>query len=501
LELGQQIETSVGDQPTRKPVPKRAESRNAIKLKEIERLTQLTEVLELMEETHKDKNWIMERIRANHLKISLKPSMGSVGILKACPPNFIFHLLGLLKFSEIDVFEGPPPLTTTYHWFFTDIVASSDPTITTNEQARKIIVLNKLIERTEVFRRRDPDSTLILPTGDGMAIGFSDSPEKPLLLALELHKDLSRYNTQKTKERDRLYLRIGLDSGPVYIIEDLNGKENVWGPGIIMARRVMDLARDMNIIASSKIANDIRTLRPEYKNIMHPIGDYSLKHGLKILIYNVYGEGFGNKKAPTSDKVQKSTASDESLKTVNRFIYGQIQIILEIKDISNMMTHHHMNWNLVNISDQPVDRIFYYLDGDVPRNFPDMNVVVKDEENQELEMISLNVNKPYHKEFYIRLRKPLKPRQKGRWVNLEYDWEEPDRHYFYRCASNCNKFSYSLTAPKALQINQKVVYVDVESGEKRYAKIPAAVKYLEDKTQITWEATKLAAHDAYRFDW
>jgi hypothetical protein len=52
-----------------------------------------------------------------------------------------------------------------------------------------------------------------------------------------------------------------------------------------------------------------------------------------------------------------------------------------------------------------------------------------------------------------------------------------------------------------LQINQKVVYVDVESGEKRYAKIPAAVKYLEDKTQITWEATKLAAHDAYRFDW
>ena len=110
--------------------------------------------------------------------------MGSVGILKTCPTNFISHLLGLLKFSEIDVFEGPPPLTTTYHWFFTDIVASSDPTITTNEQARKMILLNKLIERTEVFRRRDPDSTLILPTGDGMAIGFSDSPEKPLLLAL-----------------------------------------------------------------------------------------------------------------------------------------------------------------------------------------------------------------------------------------------------------------------------------------------------------------------------
>ena len=270
MELRPQIESPT-DGKTLKPVRPRSASPAATKLKEIERLTQLTEVLELMEETHKDKNWILERLRANHLKIpDLKSTMGTVGLLKVCPSNFISHLLGLLKFSEIDVFEGPPPLTTTYHWFFTDIVASSDPTITTNEQARKIIVLNKLIERTEVFRMRDPDSTLILPTGDGMAIGFSDSPEKPLPLAIELHKDLYRYNTQKSKERDKLTLRIGLDSGPVYIIEDLNGKENVWGPGIIMARRVMDLARDMNIIASSKISNDIRTLRPEDKKHYAP---------------------------------------------------------------------------------------------------------------------------------------------------------------------------------------------------------------------------------------
>lgn len=493
-ELGNQIEA-------KGTAKNKSERISTAKLREIERLAQITEIMELMEETHKDKDWILEQIRANHLKIPVKNTMGSVGILKVCPLNFISHLSNVLKFSNIDVFEGPPPLTTTYHWFFTDIVASSDPTITTNEQARKIIVLNKLIERTEVFRQRDPESTLILPTGDGMAIGFSDSPEKPLLLALEVHRDLSKYNAQKTKERDRVYLRIGLDSGPVYLIKDLNGKENVWGPGIIMARRVMDLARDMNIIASSKIANDIRTLRPEYKNIMHPIGDYSLKHGLKILVYNVYGDGFGSKKAPTSDKVQKSTASEENLKSVNRFYYTQIQIILEILDPSNMMTRHHMNWNLLNISTEAVDRLFYYLDGDVPRNFPDMNVVVRDEENHELEMISLNVNKPYHKEFYIRLRKPLRPGQRGRWVNLQYDWEEPERHYFYRLASNCKKFTYSLSVPKSLQINQKVVKVDVETGEKRYAKIPASVKYVGDITKIDWEATNLEAHDAYRFDW
>lgn len=130
-----------------------------------------------------------------------------------------------------------------------------------------------------------------------------------------------------------------------------------------------------------------------------------------------------------------------------------------------------------------------------------MNVIARDEENKQLEMISLNVNKPYHKEFYFRLRKSLKPGQKARWANLQYDWEEPERHYFYRLASNCKKFSYSLTVPKALQINQKVVKVDVETGEKRYAKIPASVKYLGDNTQIYWKATNLEAHDAYTFDW
>ena len=90
----------------------------------------------------------------------------------------------------MDAKVEPPPLTTTYHWFFTDIVASSDPDVSTNEQARKIIALNKLIEEIEVFRQRDPSSTLILPTGDGMAIGFKDSAEKPMLLAIQLHKFL-----------------------------------------------------------------------------------------------------------------------------------------------------------------------------------------------------------------------------------------------------------------------------------------------------------------------
>lgn len=469
----------------------------------VEKLAQIAEIMELLEERHKSKDWILEQIRQNRVKIPGRPNMSLVGILKACPTNFIAHLIDLLNLGELEEFEGPPPLTVTYHWFFTDIVAGSDPTITTNEQARKIIVLNQLIDRTQLFRERDPESTLVLPTGDGMAIGFSDSPEKPLRLALEVHKNIWRYNSLKKYEKDKLYLRIGIDTGPVYLIKDLNGKENVWGPGIIMARRVMDLAREMNIIASARIANDIRTLRPEYKNILHPIGDYSIKHGEKILIYNVYGDGFGNKKSPQGEKVQKSTAAEETQKTISRFIYNTIEVTLDIIDASTMLAHHTLLWNFINISNEPIDRVFYHLDGDVPRSFPDLNVIIRDEENRELDIMSVNVNKPYYKEFYVKMAKPVKPQEKKkRFTKLEYDWEEPDRHYSYTMASDCRRFNYTLLLPKGLELgNQKVVTVDPMTGEKRYATTHATIKYLNDGTQITWSATNLRARDTYRFDW
>ena len=63
-----------------------------------------------------------------------------------------------------------------------------------------------------------------------------------------------------------------------------------------------------------------------------------------------------------------------------------------------------MIWNMVNVSSEPIDKIFYYLDGDTARDFPDLNVVVKDEDDKELEIMSLNVNKPYHKEFFVKVR-------------------------------------------------------------------------------------------------
>jgi len=466
--------------------------------KEGEKIASIAEILGLLDETRRGKDWLLEAIKKHRLKISIKPTINSFEILKSCPQDFVSHLLRVLKGEDIEGFEDVKTLTKTYHWFFTDIVAGSNPTIPTKAQVRKIIVLNELISRTQIFQKRDPQSTVILPTGDGMAIGFSDSPEKPLRLAVELHKALSRYNETK-RGKEKLLIRVGIDMGPVYVIKDLNGQDNVWGPGIILTRRVMDLGGDMNIFASARIAEDIRKLSPEYKEIMHPIGDYSIKHGEELKIYNIYGEGFGNNVAPRKSKVQKP-GEEQILRPVNNFAFSRIEILLEIIEPKNMMTHHTWIWNVTNISKEPKNQIFYYLDGDAPRDFKDMNVTVKDERDNMLNILSLSSNKPYRKEFNVQLNSPMLPKQK-KILKLEYNWEEPDRNFFYKFASDCKEFSYTCIIPKGIEIKNRILRVDNETGYKLYATPPAQIKYLDDKTSISWGKTNLKANDAYMFEW
>ena len=475
--------------------------KNSKKSNHTDKIEKVAEILALLEEAQKTKEWIFQQIKLKHLKLPVKRSMNSFQILNLCPDEFISDLLKTLKAKDIDDIGDINSITKTYHWFFTDIVAGSNPTIPSKEQATKVVVLNELIERTETFRRRDPNSTVILPTGDGMAIGFSDSPEYPLRLSMQLHKLLNEYNKSR-RGKDKVLLRIGIDIGPVYVIKDLNGQDNVWGPGIILTRRVMDLAGDMNIFASARFGDDVKALSPEYKEILHPIGDYSIKHGEQLHLYNIYGEGFGNKLFPRKSKiVEKKETFQDQLRSKTAFVFNEIDIKLDVTDLKTMMTRHEMVWNLINMSDEPRSEIFYYLDGDVPRDFPDLHVKVTDDEDNELEIMTLSVNKPTHKEFNVRMKKPIKPRQRKRYVKIVYDWEEPERGYFYKVPTSCKKFTYQFSIPKGFDVKNRVIKVDTDLGYKWIAEPPATTKYLSDKTVISWEGKNLNAFDAYKFEW
>ena len=169
-------------------------------------IDQIAEILGILNETHRGRDWLLEQLRKH--KISIKTHGNSYDVLKECPGDFIIQMLRSLRGEDIEGFEDIKTLTKTFHWFFIDIVSASNPKIPTKNQVKKIIVLNELISRTETFQKRIPEATVILPTGDGMAIGFADSPEKPMRLSMELHSGINRYNKTQ-KGDDILLVRIG----------------------------------------------------------------------------------------------------------------------------------------------------------------------------------------------------------------------------------------------------------------------------------------------------
>lgn len=179
------------------------------------------------------------------------------------------------------------------NFFFVDIVGLSDPSLSTRKQIEKIDLLNNLIKSCQSFYKNK--DKIILPTGDGMVIAFVNNMESPFLLSKELHSELSATN-KRLGDQNKLGIRIGLATGPVFIVNDINNNHNMWGPGIILARRVMDMGDDGHILIERNLAESLIKLDEKYKNSIHLIGDCSIKHGEKVTLYSAYSDDFGNSK-------------------------------------------------------------------------------------------------------------------------------------------------------------------------------------------------------------
>lgn len=184
-------------------------------------------------------------------------------------------------------------------FFFIDIVGLSDPTLSVKNQVQKIQALNELIYSCDSFRKISSGKRIILPSGDGMAIGFLSGSEIPLELSIQLHHKIRAYNEQKYNTSDSLGVRIGLGSGPVFTVSDLNNVQNIWGPGIILARRVMDAGDNGHILIAEKLAEELISLKDEYRKIINLISNkYRVKHGQEIKLYSAYSDDFGNPQIP-----------------------------------------------------------------------------------------------------------------------------------------------------------------------------------------------------------
>ena len=207
-------------------------------------------------------------------------------------------LIGI--YGDTRITDVGPSSVINGNFFFVDIVGLSSPNLSVRKQIEKIEFLNNFIVSSDPFKNNSDKK--VLPTGDGMAIGFISNPEAPLDLSIQLHSTLKKHNRIKDIESE-LNVRIGIAAGPVFIVNDANNNQNIWGPGIIFARRVMDIGDNSHILIDDGLAQSLLSLDDKYKSIIHYIGDYKIKHGQIIRLYSAYQENkFGNKDIPLKMK-------------------------------------------------------------------------------------------------------------------------------------------------------------------------------------------------------
>ena len=174
------------------------------------------------------------------------------------------------------------------HVLFIDIVGYSKLLI--NEQRECLEELNHVVRATEAFRSAEAARKLTrLPTGDGMALVFSTTPEDPVECALQISKAL--------KGRPELRVRMGVHSGPVSGITDVNDRSNVAGGGINMAQRVMDCGDAGHILLSKRVAEDLAQYR-HWQPYLHDLGDCQVKHGVTVSVVNLCTDEAGNSALP-----------------------------------------------------------------------------------------------------------------------------------------------------------------------------------------------------------
>src|SRR5690242_7682096 len=174
------------------------------------------------------------------------------------------------------------------HVLFIDIVGYSQLLIT--QQSEQLETLRNIVRGTAEFRAAEAEGKLLRwPAGDGGALVFGTTPEAPVLCALEIANEL--------KKHPELRVRMGIHSGPVNAITDLNEQANIAGAGINIAQRVMDCGDAGHILLSRHVAEDLEHY-PRWQPYLHDLGECEVKHGTRIGVVNFHTDDTGNPALP-----------------------------------------------------------------------------------------------------------------------------------------------------------------------------------------------------------
>jgi TolB-like protein/cytochrome c-type biogenesis protein CcmH/NrfG len=192
--------------------------------------------------------------------------------------------------------ELPPDLQLEIaHLLLIDVVGYSK--LLVNDQVESLQQLNRIVRSTDCFRAAEAKDKLIrLPTGDGMALLFFETPEQPVHCALEI--------AQALQSQPEIQVRMGIHSGPVNQVADVNDRINIAGAGINIAQRVLDCGDAGHILLSKRIADDLGQYR-HWQPYLQDLGECEVKHGLRLHLVNLYKNGLGNPQVPEKLKRRK----------------------------------------------------------------------------------------------------------------------------------------------------------------------------------------------------
>src|SRR5256886_13305273 len=174
------------------------------------------------------------------------------------------------------------------HVLFIDIVGYSKLSI--NEQHAAVEELSQIVRAAEQLQRAEAaDRLLKIATGDGIALVFYTTPEAPAQCAVQISRAL--------KEHPHLKLRMGIHSGPVSGVVDVNNSPNAAGSGLNLAQRVMDCGDAGHILLSKHVAEDLEEYE-QWRPLLHDLGTCEVKHGMRVGIANLYADQVGNPQLP-----------------------------------------------------------------------------------------------------------------------------------------------------------------------------------------------------------
>jgi TolB-like protein/Tfp pilus assembly protein PilF len=202
---------------------------------------------------------------------------------------------------------------------FMDIVGFSK--LLVDEQSDVSHRLNQIVRNTEQFRIAEAADKLIrLPTGDGMVLVFYTSPEAPARCAMEICRALKDVS---------FGLRMGIHSGPVNKVADVNDRSNLAGTGINMAQRVMDCGDAGHILLSKRVTEDLEQ-HSKWRPRLHHLGEFEVKHGVKIDIVNLYTDEVGNPALPARLKDKKVTPASPLVRFAKPLIAAALLVAIAL---------------------------------------------------------------------------------------------------------------------------------------------------------------------------